>query len=137
MKNNVSLLGRVGGDPEHGGGNGKQWARISVATSEKWTDKNDGQVHEKTEWHRCVAFARTAEIIGNYVRKGDLVGVEGKISYGNYEKDGVKHYTTDIMIQRVILLSPKGDRGNNQSKNKKNDGSPQYDKKYTADNIPF
>ena len=103
--NKVILLGNVGRDPEvrlTQGGNSV--ATLSVATSESWHDKQSGDKKEATEWHRVVAFGRLAEIVGEYVRKGSKVYVEGSIRAREYEKDGQKHWMTEIIAREVLLL---------------------------------
>jgi single-strand DNA-binding protein len=81
--------------------------KFSLATSRKFTGK-DGQKQEKTEWHRIVAWAKLAEICGQYLTKGKKVMIEGRIEYGSYEKDGVKHYTTDIITENMEMLGGFG-----------------------------
>jgi single-strand DNA-binding protein len=84
--------------------------KFSLATSRRFTGK-DGQKQEKTEWHRIVAWRKLAEICGQYLSKGKQVVIEGRIEYGSYEKDGVKHYTTDIVAENMQMLgSPGGNR---------------------------
>ena len=84
--------------------------KFSLATSRKFTGK-DGQKQEKTEWHRIVAWSKLAEICGQYLSKGKQVVIEGRIEYGSYEKDGVKHYTTDIVAENMQMLGSAGGRG--------------------------
>ena len=74
--------------------------KFSLATSRRFTGK-DGQKQEKTEWHRIVAWGKLGEICGQYLAKGKQVVIEGRIDYGSYEKDGVKHYTTDIVAENM------------------------------------
>lgn len=103
--NRVTLIGSVGADPEIRYMNdGRAVANIRLATSESWTDKASGARKEKTEWHRLVAFGPTAEIAQKYVAKGAPLCVEGKIQTRKYEKDGVTHYATEIMVAELILL---------------------------------
>ena len=107
--NKVILIGNVGKDPEmRYTGAGKAVASFSLATSESWKSP-DGEQQEKTQWHRMVAFGKLAEIVGEYVKKGSQLYTEGKINYGNYEKGGVKHYTTDIVIDQMVMLGGKRD----------------------------
>ncbi len=99
--NRVMLLGRLGNDAEVKAlQNGQVVIKFSVATSEKWKDKNTGEAKERAEWHRCVYFTKTAGI-APYLTKGAMIGVEGAMTYGSYEKDGVKHYTADVKVARV------------------------------------
>ena len=114
--NKVILLGNVGGDPEvRHMPNGNAVANITLATSESWKDKQTGQQQEKTEWHRIVFFGRLAEVVGQYVRKGSKLYIEGKLQTREWEKDGVKRYTTEIVVdingQMQMLDSPQQQGG--------------------------
>lgn len=104
--NQVTLLGNVGGTPEtkftQGG---MAVTTISLATTYKGKDRA-GNVKEKTEWHRVTFFGKVAEVAGKYLRKGAKCFVQGRIEYGQYEKDGVKRYTTDIIAEELSLLTP-------------------------------
>lgn len=104
--NQVTLLGNVGNAPEckHTGG-GMAVTTISLATTYKRKDAA-GNTVEKTEWHRVKFFGKVAEIARDFLRKGAKCLVQGRIEYGQYEKDGVKHYTTDIIADQLSLLSP-------------------------------
>jgi single-strand DNA-binding protein len=104
--NKVILVGNAGMDPDAGTTtNGTAYARISLATNEKW--KKDGVLQEKTSWHRIKFWGRQAEVVAQYVHKGSKLLVEGRIEYGEYEKDGVRVFTTEIVAQSVEFLSPK------------------------------
>jgi len=110
--NKVILLGNLGNDPEvkytQGG---MAIATLSVATTFSRKDR-DGNLQEKTEWHRVKLFGKTAEVAGEYLKKGRQVYIEGRIEYGSYEKDGVKHYTTDIIGEDMQMLGGgDGQRG--------------------------
>src|SRR6476646_5044930 len=96
--NKVILIGRLGTDPELKTiGSGQQVARLSVATSENWTDK-EGQKQERTEWHRIVVWGKLAELCGRYLNKGRQVYLEGRLQTRNWEDDkGQKRYTTEIV----------------------------------------
>ncbi len=97
--NKVILVGNVGGDPEvRYMPNGNAVTNVTLATSESWKDKQTGQQQERTEWHRVVFFGRLAEIAGEYLRKGSQVYVEGTLRTREWEKDGVKRYTTEIVV---------------------------------------
>ena len=102
--NKVILLGNLGNDPDvkytQGG---MAIATLSVATTYSRKDK-DGNFQEKTEWHRVKLFGKTAEVAGEYLKKGRQVYIEGRLEYGSYEKDGVKHYTTDIIGDDMQML---------------------------------
>jgi single-strand DNA-binding protein len=109
--NKVILIGNLGADPEmRYTAGGTAVCKFSIATSRKFTGK-DGQKQEKTEWHRIVAWAKLAEICGQYLSKGKQVMIEGRIEYGSYEKDGVKHYTTDIVAENMQMLGGGSGRG--------------------------
>lgn len=109
--NQVILMGRLGKDPEvHTSNSGVTVTKFSVATSEKWKDKQ-GQKQEKTEWHNVVVFGPTAVWLGNNLNKGDQVLVQGKITTNVYEKDGEKKYSTQIQAMSVNILTPKQAKG--------------------------
>lgn len=115
--NRVTLIGNVGADPEirttSGGG---RVAQFSLATSRQWTGQ-DGNKQEKTEWHRVVAWdnargAKLANVIEQYVKKGDKLYVEGRIEYRQWQdKDNQTRYSTEINAYEVILLGGRGGRG--------------------------
>lgn len=111
--NRVFIVGRIGKDPEAKYmPNGDAVTNFSVATSERWKDK-EGEQQEKTEWHRCTAFKRLAEIVAEYAVKGTLVCVEGKLQTRKWtDKDGVEKYSTEIVADRVQLLSKPSNGGN-------------------------
>ena len=99
--NNVVLVGNLGQDPKIYDGSAMKVAKFSVATNE-FVKKE-----ETTEWHRIVAFGKTAEIIESYAKKGTKLGIVGRLSQGSYEKDGQTVYTTEVLASKVQLLSPK------------------------------
>ena len=109
--NKVILVGNLGNDPEtkytQGG---LAITTLSVATTNVRKDK-EGQQIEKTEWHRVKLFGKLGEIAGEYLRKGSQCYIEGRIEYGSYDKDGVKHYTTDIIADEMQMLGGKSDGG--------------------------
>jgi single-strand DNA-binding protein len=105
--NKVILIGNLGRDPETRYlPNGDAVATISVATTETWKDKS-GEKQEKTEWHRVSLFRRLGEIAGEYLKKGSQVYIEGRIEYREYEKDGVKRYSTDIIASEMKMLGSR------------------------------
>jgi single-strand DNA-binding protein len=109
--NKVILIGNLGADPElRYTAGGTAVCKFSLATSRRFTGR-DGQKQEKTEWHRIVTWAKLAEICGQYLSKGKQVMIEGRIEYGSYEKDGVKHYTTDIVAENMQMLGGAGPSG--------------------------
>ena len=108
MLNKVQIIGRVGKDPEvRYATNGDAIANFTVATSERYKDKQTGEAVEKTEWHNVSAFRRLGEIVGEYVRKGSLIYIEGKIQTRKYDKDGVTHYATGIVASEMKMLGSK------------------------------
>ncbi|GGD11988.1 single-stranded DNA-binding protein [Halopseudomonas salina] len=113
--NKVILIGNVGGDPEvRYLPNGNAVANITLATSDSWKDKQTGQQQERTEWHRVVFFGRIAEVVGEYVRKGSKMYIEGRLQTREWEKDGVKRYTTEIVVDiggQMQLLDGKPQGG--------------------------
>ena len=113
--NKVILIGNVGGDPEvRYMPNGNAVANVTLATTDSWKDKQSGQQQERTEWHRVVFFGRLAEIVGEYVRKGSKLYIEGRLQTREWEKDGVKRYTTEIVVDiggQMQLLDSRGQGG--------------------------
>ena len=106
--NKVIIIGRLGADPEMKAvGQGSTVTRLSVATSESWTDKN-GQKQERTEWHRITVWGKLAEICGKYLQKGRQVYVEGKLQTRSWEDNGQKKYATDIVANTVQFLGSAG-----------------------------
>lgn len=110
--NKVTILGRLGNDPEiRTIPNGDTVAHFSVATSEAWTDKITGERKESTEWHRIVFFRRQAEVVGQYLRKGSLVYIEGKIKTRKWQdQNGQERYTTEIIGDELQMLDGRQDR---------------------------
>lgn len=116
--NKVILVGTCGQDPDvRYLPNGNAVTNLSLATSEQWTDKQTGQKVEKTEWHRVSMFGKVAEIAGEYLRKGSQVYIEGKLQTREWEKDGIKRYTTEIVVDMqgtMQLLGGKPQEGSQQ-----------------------
>lgn len=114
--NKVILVGNVGQDPETRYlPSGGAVCNITLATSETWKDKNTGQQQERTEWHRVVFFQRLAEIVAEYVRKGSKLYIEGSLRTRSYEKEGQKHYATEIVANEMQMLDSRGaGAGNSQ-----------------------
>src|SRR5512132_254048 len=110
--NKVMLIGNVGAEPEiRTTASGKRVAKLSLATSRTFNDRS-GQKQEKTEWHRLTAWDRTAEIIEQYVHKGDRLYVEGSIEYSQTEDEsGKPRYWTDIVVREMLMLSGGGGGG--------------------------
>ena len=109
--NKVILVGNLGADPEvKQTQTGGYIATLSVATSEQWNDRQSGQKHEKTEWHRVVLFNRLAEIAQQYLRKGGSVYIEGKIQTRKWQgQDGQDRYTTEIVANEMQMLGGRSD----------------------------
>ena len=105
MKNTVQLIGNVGNDPEIKNlEGGKKVANITMATNEVYYKENGDKV-EQTEWHKVVAWGKTADIIEKYVIKGLQIGVEGKLTHRSYDdKNGEKRYITEVVANEVLLL---------------------------------
>lgn len=104
--NKVIILGNVGQDPEIREGN-VTVAALSIATTRKWRDKA-GEAQSETEWHRVSAFGRLAEIISQYVRKGDPIYIEGRLRTRKYEdKQGIERWVTEIIAEQLQLLRQK------------------------------
>ena len=108
--NKVVLVGHLGGDPEtRFTASGAAVANFNLATNESWRDANS-EIQDKTEWHRCVMFGKSAELGGDLLKKGQLVYVEGKLQTRNWEdKDGVKRYTTEVLCEMFTMLGRKMD----------------------------
>lgn len=109
MLNRCEFIGNVGKNPEVRFAGSNPVATFSIACNEKWKDKA-GNVQERTEWVRCLAFGKLAETIGSYVEKGKLLYVAGRMQTKEYEKDGVKRYSTEIILDTMKLLGSKNDR---------------------------
>lgn len=108
--NKVILIGNLGADPEiRYMPSGGAVANLRLATTEVWKDKQTGQNQERTEWHRVVFYQRTAEICGEYLRKGSKIYVEGQIRTNKWQdKDGQDRYTTEIIGSEMQMLDGKG-----------------------------
>lgn len=108
--NKAQIIGRLGADPEtRYTQGGSAVTSVRVATTEKWKDKQSGELKEATEWHSVTCFGRLAEIAGEYLRKGALVYFEGRIQTDKYEKDGIERYSTKIIASEMKILSSKQD----------------------------
>ncbi|MGP5424775.1 single-stranded DNA-binding protein [Pseudomonas helleri] len=119
--NKVILVGTCGQDPEvRYLPNGNAVTNLSLATSEQWTDKQTGQKVEKTEWHRVSMFGKVAEIAGEWLKKGSQVYIEGKLQTREWEKDGIKRYTTEIIVDMQGTMQLLGGRPQQAG-----DGAPQ------------
>lgn len=114
--NKVILIGNLGADPETRYlQDGNAVTNVNLATSESWRDRESGQQNERTEWHRVVFFRRLAEIAGEYLKKGSKVYIEGSLRTRQWERDGQKHYSTEIIANEMQMLDSRGDMGGGQS----------------------
>jgi single-strand DNA-binding protein len=113
--NKVTLLGNVGQDPKISATqDGREIANFSLATTESWKDKNTGEKRDKTEWHKVVIFSQgLVGVVKNYVKKGSKLYIEGSLQTRMWEKDCVKHYTTEIVLQgfnsTLLMLDSRND----------------------------
>ena len=131
--NKVILVGRLGKDPEiRYTPDNKAIANITLATSETWKDKNTGQKQEKTEWHRVVFFGGLANIVGEYVRKGSQIYIEGKIQTRKWQdQNGQDRYSTEIVVDsfngvmQMLDSRSGGDTSFDQSNNQQNSAPAQ------------
>jgi len=119
--NKVILVGNLGQDPEvRYMPSGGAVTNLRLATTAQWKDKQTGEKQERTEWHTVVMFNRLAEIAGEYLKKGSKVYIEGSLRTRSYDKDGQKHYTTEIVASEMQMLDGRGEaagqtqRGDNQ-----------------------
>lgn len=109
--NKVILIGNLGQDPEtRYMPDGGAVTNVTIATSQQWKNKA-GEQQEKTEWHRVVFFRRLAEIAGEYLKKGSRVYIEGALQTRQWERDGQKHYTTEIVANEMQMLDSRGGDG--------------------------
>ncbi|MEI6209635.1 MAG: single-stranded DNA-binding protein [Desulfuromonadales bacterium] len=137
--NKVMLIGNLGKDPEvRYTASGQAVASFNLATSEKFKNKN-GEQEERTEWHRVTLWSRLAEIAGEYLSKGKTVYIEGRLQTREYEKDGIKRYTTEIVGEKMQMLSPKGERrgGEISSAPASGSGRSYEEPPFQDDDIPF
>ena len=113
MINKAILVGNLGRDPEmRYTQDGSAVANFTVATSERWTDRNTNERREQTEWHRVVCFRRLAEICGEYLHKGSKVYIEGRLQTRSWEgQDGQTRYTTEIVARDMKMLDSRGGGG--------------------------
>ncbi len=147
--NKVILVGNLGNDPDiRYTAGGAAVAKISLATTDSWKDKESGEQQDRTEWHRVVFFGRLAEIVGEYLRKGSQVYVEGRLQTRKWQdKSGNDRYSTEIVANEMQMLGGRsgGGMSNNDqappskmSKNQPSSGSaPATDNDFVDDDIPF
>lgn len=130
--NKVQLIGRLGGDPElKTTEGGVSLCSFSLATNESYKDQS-GNLVERTEWHRCVAWRKGAEVLAQYVKKGQLLYVEGKLETRKYEKDGQDRYSTQIIVNEFVMLTSKSEGSEREQPRMPQAAEPNQD-----DGLPF
>lgn len=130
--NKAIILGNLGQDPElRNTASGQSVVTLSVATSRKFKGK-DGNLVEDTQWHRVVVWGKQADACNEYLSKGRQVFVEGRLQTKEWEKDGVKRYTTEIVAQSVVFIG--GKQASTQHKEESHEPPPTDE---TFDDIPF
>ena len=136
--NKVVLVGHLGGDPEtRFTPSGAAVANFNLATNESWRDAN-GDIQDKTEWHRCVMFGKSAEMAGDLLKKGQLIFTEGKLQTRNWEdKEGVKRYTTEVVCEMFTMLGRKMDNESNQAANNFSKPDQASETKSDEEDLPF
>jgi single-strand DNA-binding protein len=122
--NKVILIGRLGNDPQIATLNsGDKVVNMSLATSERWKDRNSGEARERTEWHRVVIFNENlARVAEQYLRKGSMVYIEGQLQTRKWtDQSGVEKYSTEVVLQRyrgeLTMLGSRGDSGGGDYQN--------------------
>lgn len=138
--NKVILIGNLGADPEIKslGSNGDEVANLSVATSESWTDKTSGERKERTQWHRVVIFnPALVKVAKSYLKKGSKLYIEGALENRSWDKDGVKQYTTEVVLRpyrgEITMLDGRSAGGESQGPDPENAPAQAA----TEDEIPF
>ena len=122
--NKVILVGNLGRDPEtRFMPSGGAVTNVSIATSKGWKDRDSGEQKERTEWHRIVFFNKLAEIAGEYLKRGSKVYIEGELRTRDWEKDGQKHYTTEVVANEMQMLDSRGEMGGGGSSSGGSGGS--------------
>lgn len=112
MVNKVILIGNVGVDPEvRTLENGAKMARVRLATTERLFDRQNNTTKEHTEWHTVILWRGLADVVDRFVKKGSQIYVEGRLRTREWERDGVKHYSTEIMADQMNLLGRRNDAG--------------------------
>jgi len=136
--NKVIIVGRLGQNPElKYTPSGVAVCNMSIATSEKWKDKQ-GQMQEKTEWHRVIVWSKQAEHCSNYLQKGSQAYVEGRLETRKWtDKEGNEKYTTEIIANTVQFLDAKGDKPVNQSAPQQKVTIDQAVNHFSTSDIPF
>ena len=146
--NKVILIGNLGNDPDiRYTASGAAVANISLATAETWRDKDSGEQQERTEWHRVVFFGRLAEIVGEYLKKGSQIYVEGRLQTRKWQdKEGNDRYSTEIVANEMQMLGSRsgagGSSSNYEPSSAKNESAPEKSSSKNMDeefddDIPF
>ena len=138
--NKVILLGRVGNDPEvKFMPSGNAVVNLSIATNRKFKNQDSGSYEDKTEWHRVVFFNKPAETIGQYVRKGQQLYVEGRLQTRKWQdKDGIEKYSTDIISDNFTFVGSKSDTTDNFTPQKNQESNEFSNQDIIKDeDIPF
>ena len=155
--NKVILLGRLGKDPElKYTPSGQAVTKFSLATSERWKDKNSGEFQERTEWHNVVCWAKLAETASQYLTKGSSVYLEGRMQTRSWEdKENKRHYMTEVVVNEMVMTGGRGEAGGKAShaaaapsssgheaphRAERGDDEPRYGQppvEITDDDIPF
>ena len=138
--NKVILVGNLGRDQETRYlPSGGAVTNVSLATSRSWKDRDSGEQKEKTEWHRVVFFNRLGEIAGEYLKRGSKVYVEGELRTREWEKEGQKHFTTEIVATEMQMLDSKGGNSDYEKNNNSSIAAPSSlsSSDMVDDDIPF
>ena len=138
--NKVILVGNLGRDPETRYlPSGGAVTNVSLATSRSWKDRDSGEQKEKTEWHRIVFFNRLAEIAGEYLKRGSKVYVEGELRTREWEKEGQKHFTPEIVGNEMQMLASTGGSSDYETSNSSSGATPTSlsSSEMIDDDIPF
>lgn len=134
--NRCEFIGRLGQDPEtRYMPNGNAVTNITLAIGDDYKDKNTGSKVEQTEWVRVSAFAKLAEVMAEYLKKGSKVYIAGKMKTRKYEKDGQTHYATEINASEMFMLDSKHDVAPSKRESPPQDSAPPQDQ--FDDDIPF
>lgn len=140
--NKVMLIGHLGRDPEmRMTQSGVPVTSFSIATNESYKGQ-DGNLVDRTEWHNIVAWRKPAEILNEYLKKGSKVYIEGKLQTRNYEKEGQKHYVTEIVVNDFMFLDSRGEGGGKGGAPAQADAPASYDQTDSPagekdDDLPF
>jgi len=139
MLNKTMLIGRLGRDPEtRYSKDGLAITSFSIATTLAWKDKTTGEKKETTEWHRIVAFGKLAEICSEYLSKGKLIYVEGRLHTRSWEQDGITRYITEIVMSNMHTFGTKEPNENGPAETNSNHNPPPAGEPFPMDDdIPF